>query len=164
MEPEWKSIAGFKYPYRISDQGVVQKLDQKKGWVVIVPKSGKCMYVRLRTIEGKQMTKPVNSLMDEYFFDNYAKKNNLRVAHKNGAKMDCSRDNIYFTTQSELGKRHGGSGRRRPVVRIWRGEKTFYRSVAEAANKNGLSNSSLERRIRGVTLDQKGRKFEYCKE
>lgn len=160
----WKSITGFKYPYRISDQGIVQKFDNKKRWVTLTPKVGKCMCVRLVTPEGHQMTKPVNSLMDEYFFDGYAKKNGLRVAHKNGAKTDCSKDNLYFTTQSEIGKRHGGTGRRKPVVRIWRGEKTFYKSVADAAKKNGLSNSSLERRIRGVTLDPKGRKFEYCKE
>lgn len=160
----WKEIEGYKFPYRISDQGIVQKFHERKGWINISTfLYGGRFRVRLKGFDEKQKTIPIVSLMDKYFFDGYAKKNGLKIFHKNGSKADCSIENLEFLTQSEIGKKCGAFSKRKAVVKSKNGvDIEVYSSVKEAAKKNGLTRSSLSRRIKGKTLDEKGREFRYA--
>lgn len=161
----WKEIEGYKYRYRISDQGEFQKFDPVKGWVTQKQIfTGNRPYVNLINLESKQVKVAVVNLMDKYFFDGYARKNGLNIFHKNGSKSDCAVENLEFLTQSEIGKRCGTKSSRKAVIMSKNGiDIEIYPSVMEAANKNGLTKSSLIRRIKGETLDEKGRHFRYEK-
>lgn len=158
----WKEIEGYKYRYRIGDEGVIQKYDEKKGWVEVKTYCHRrVLYVRLRTNEDKQQRVPVFRLIDDYFYDGYAKKNGLVMSRISDIKDDFSVGNIYFTTRKELGKKFGGIGRRKTVFMTYKGEETVYKSVTQAAKKNGLTRNALLRRARKQVLDEKGRNFRY---
>lgn len=159
----WREITGYKYRYRISDQGEVQRFYQDKGWLPIASKiTWNRLHVTLRRIDGKQTKIAVVNLMDQYFFDGYGRKNGFHISHKNGSKTDCSVSNLFFTSQSEIGKRWGAAGQRKAVIMSYKGEETVYQSVLEAAQKNGITTSSLTRRLKGRVFDQKGREFRYA--
>lgn len=158
----WREITGYRYRYRISDQAQIQKFDPRAGWTDIATKiSWNRLHVTLRGLDGKQHKVAVVNLMDAAFFGGYARRNGLKIAHKNRARADCSAENLYFTTQSEIGQRNGAIGRRKPVIVTRRGESIIYGSVTEAAEKTGLTRAGINRRLRGEVLDQKGRVFEY---
>lgn len=160
----WREITGYKYRYRISAQGDVQRFYHNHGWVPISSKmSWNRLHVTLRRLDGKQTKIAVVNLMDQAFFDGYARKNGLHISHKNGSKTDCAAENLIFTTQSEIGKHWGTVGPRKAVIMLYKGEETIYSSMIEAAQKNGMTKSSLNRRIKGEVLDQKGREFRYAK-
>lgn len=159
----WKDIEGYKFPYRICDQGIVQKFDNKKGWVNLIGVlTWKRLYVRFRKKDGKIKKVAVVNLMDKYFFDGYARKNGLNIFHKNGSKTDCASENLEFLTQSEIGKRCGTKGSRKTVIMSKNGvDVEFYSSAKEAAQKNNLTRASLMRRLNGEVFDEKGRQFRF---
>lgn len=158
----WKEIEGYKYRYRISDQAEIQRFYNGKGWERINTRiTWNRLYANFRMVDGTQTKVAVVNLMDKYFFDGYARKNGFHIAHKNGSKCDCAKENLYFTNQSEIGKKWGKIGPRKSVIMDYKGEERIYNSVKEAAKKNGLTTSSLRRRILGEVLDEKGRIFRY---
>ena len=160
---EWREITGYKYRYRISDQGEVQRFYPEHGWMPIASKmTWNRLHVTLRRTDGTQTKIAVVNLMDQCFFGGYARKNGFHISHKNGSKTDCAADNLFFTNQSEIGKRWGTVGPRKAVVMTYKGEETVYQSMIEAAQKNGLTKSALGRRINGEVYDQKGRVFKYA--
>lgn len=158
----WKKIDGYRYNYRVNDQGEVQKLAGQK-WVLLKPKVvGNRACVSLRDKTGKQTRVPLVRLMDEYFFGGRAKREGLCVYHKNGIKTDCAIENLLLITQSEIGQMQGSRGSRKTVIRYDRhGNATVYKSLKEAAQKNGISTTSLDRRIYGNVLDPRGYKFVF---
>ena len=110
----WKEIYGYKFRYRINDDGKVQKFDSKRNvWVDLSVKVAERATVSLRTKEGKQVEVGVSRLMDQAFFGGYAQKNGLKAAHRNASKADCSRGNLIFLNQSQLGRWHGGRGEKK---------------------------------------------------
>lgn len=156
----WRNISGYKFPYRISEEGEVQRQDPDGWHTLSVWINNKRAVVALRSMDGTQKRVPVTRLMDEHFFGGRAKREGLRISHRNGSKLDCSAKNLVFMTQSQLGKLHGSRGARRPVVRYDRnGRSTIYKSVKEAAEKNGMSPSTLDRRLYGGVLDPRGYRF-----
>lgn len=159
----WKEIEGYKYRYRIGDEGVIQKYDDKKGWIAIKPYYHRgILYVRLRTTENTQKKVSVFRLIDNLFFNGYAKKNGLVMTRISDIKDDFSVGNIYFTTRKELGKKNGCMGTRKAVLMEYKGRETLYKSVREAARKNGMTTGAIIRRIRKQVFDQKGRQFKYA--
>lgn len=158
----WKMIDGYRNPYRINDEGEVQRMTPKGEWVEIKAQlSHQRAHVTLRTKDGGHRKVPVVRLMDDAFFEGRAKRDGLFITHKNRAKMDCALANLELVTPSESGKRHGGISNRVAVVRHdMRGHTTLYRSTAEAAKENGLSKSGLWRRMSGEVLDPRGYRFE----
>lgn len=158
---EWREITGYKYPYRISDQGEVQKWDGKE-WVTLIPDTISArVQVRLKKENGVQHRVGVFRLLDKYFNGGYADKHGLCVGPKNGVKTECTLENLAYKTQSEIGRKALSRTVRKPVIRYDRyGNATIYPSVHEAATKNGLSNSSLDRRLYQGVLDPRGYKFE----
>lgn len=97
----WKLIEGYKWPYRINEDGVVQKNDGS-GWVTLKPYlSGRrrpC--VKMRTVNDGQADVPVTNLMADMFMG--GRKPGECVIHKNGAKMDCSLGNLKKGNQTRL--------------------------------------------------------------
>lgn len=158
---EWRNIPGYKYPYRISDQGEVQKWDGKT-WVTLIPDTISArVQVRLKRENGVQHRVGVFRLLDKYFNGGYADKHGLCVGPKNGVKTECTLENLAYKTQSEIGRKALSRTVRKPVIRYDRyGNATIYPSVHEAAVKNGLSKSSLDRRLYQGVLDPRGYKFE----
>lgn len=162
---EWRDIPGYKYPYRISSEGVVQQLDRGK-WrdLTVRLRSGVRAEVRLRRMDGKQVHRGVFRLLDEYFRGGYARKRGLKISPKNGAKMDCTLDNMAYKTQAEIGRKSRSRSAKKPVLRYDKhGNATIYGSVIEAARKNGMSASSLDRRLYGGVLDPRGYRWEVLR-
>lgn len=159
----WKMIEGYRCPYRISDQGEVQRQTEDGSWVrVSAHLSRNRAYLTLRKADGIPQKVAVVRLMDDYFFGGKAKRDNMHIMHKNGAKMDCAVENLVITTQKEIGKHWGGIGRRKAVVRRDRnGVETMYKSITAAAKANGISRTGLCRRLNGKTHDPRGYKFEW---
>lgn len=158
---EWREIPGYKYPYRISGQGEVQKWDGKV-WVPLIPDTiSTRVQVRLKRENGVQHRVGVFRLLDKYFNGGYADKHGLCVGPKNGVKTECTLENLAYKTQSEIGRKALSRTVRKPVIRYDRyGNATIYPSVHEAATKNGLSKSSLDRRLYQGVLDPRGYRFE----
>lgn len=158
---EWRNIPGYKYPYRISNQGEVQKWDGK-AWVPLIPDTISArVQVRLKRENGVQHRVGVFRLLDKYFNGGYADKHGLCVGPKNGVKTECTLENLAYKTQSEIGRKALSRTVRKTVIRYDRcGNATIYPSVHEAATKNGLSKSSLDRRLYQGVLDPRGYKFE----
>lgn len=161
----WKKIEGYKFDYRISDQGNVQRFFQDKGWVELKTKvSLNRLHVTLRRTDGTQTKIAVVNLMDKCFFGGYARKNGLKITHKNGIKTDCAAENLHFTTPEEIGRLWGIVGSRKTVIRYDRhGNATAYSSVKEAARKNNLTTSSMNRRLNHGVLDPRGYRFVFDK-
>lgn len=107
----WKMIEGYRCPYRISDQGEVQRQTKDGRWVrVSAHLSRNRAYLTLRKADGIPQKVAVVRLMDTYFFGGRAKRDNMHLMHKNGAKMDCAVENLVITTKKEIGKHWGGTG------------------------------------------------------
>lgn len=159
---DWKMIDGYRNPYRINDEGEVQRMTPKGEWVEIKAiLSHERAHVTLRTKDGGHRKVPVVRLMDDAFLGGRAKREGLFITHKNGAKMDCALANLELVTPGESGKRHGGISNRRAVVRYdTNGRTKLYRSAADAAKENGLSKSGIWRRMSGEVLDPRGYRFE----
>lgn len=156
----WRRIEGYKYPHRINEQGEVQRFRWGR-WMPMKIYLKNRAEVRLRGLDGKQKRVGVFRLLDECFCGGYARKNGLCVGPKNGVKMDCTLENMAYRTQSEIGKRTMERTMRKTVIRYDRnGETVVYRSVKEAARKNGMAPSTLKSRIHHGVLDPRGYRFE----
>ena len=158
---EWREITGYKYPYRISDQGEVQKFDGNT-WIPLVPDTVSVrVQVRLKRKDGTQHKVGVFRLLDQYFNGGYAVKHGLCVGPKNGAKTDCKLENMAYKTHAQIGRATMRRTMQKTVLRYDRnGDVTVYKSVTEAAKKSGMTTSSLDRRIYGGTLDPRGYRWE----
>lgn len=156
----WKLIDGYKYVYRIDENAVVQKKKSDGTWFTLKPRNHRYAVVRLIRTDGKQREVSLSSLMDLCFFNGYAKKHGLAMYHKNGVIMDCSKENLEPRPRKEIGHMVGHKRPGKPVVRIGKSEPEFYRSIADAAKKNGLTRTALEYRIKNRIYDPRGYLFD----
>lgn len=161
MAEMWADIPGWASPYRINSEGVVQQLRWGR-WITLSQKiTPKRAEVRLRDKSGVQRKAGVFRLLDEAFCGGYAKKHGLCVGPKNGVRQECTLKNMAYRTHEEIGRRTMSRVFRKPVARYAPdGRMTLYHSVNEAARKNGLSRSALDRRLYGGVLDPRGFRFE----
>lgn len=104
----WRSIEGFKYPYRINEDATVECLENGE-WVKLTPfvqhGGGRAprLCVRLVNIEGHLILRPVKRLMIEAFFG--GSKEGVSYGLRNSNISDCSLENIYPLSKNELKKR-----------------------------------------------------------
>ena len=76
----WKMIEGYRCPYRISDQGEVQRQTKDGRWVrVSAHLSRNRAYLTLRKADGIPQKVAVVRLMDTYFFGGRAKRDNMHL-------------------------------------------------------------------------------------
>ena len=159
----WKNVEGYKVPYRVSDEGVVERWSERsQKWYVMRQRlRGGRAIVTLRGADDRQKAVAVVRLMDDAFFGGYAKKHGLVILHKNGAKLDCAVENLLFCTRQEMGKLTGGIGRRKAVMRRDRwGGVTVYPTIQAAAEQNGLNRTTLTRWLKSGQMDPRGYLFE----
>lgn len=157
----WRNIDGYKYPYRISDQGEVQKWDGKRWVTLALDTISTRVQVRLRRTDGRQHKVGVFRLLDQYFNGGYAEKHGLCVGPKNGMKTNCTLENLAYKTQADIGRKAMYQTAKKTIIRYDRhGNATVYQSVKEAAKQNDLTPSSLDRRLYHGVLDPRGYRWE----
>lgn len=146
----WVDILGYRWPYRINDEGTVEKQLPNGTWAKLSPYlSGRNrVCVKMRTAENKKVDMPVVWLMADAFMQ--GRIPGVCIIHKNGSKFDCSRRNLQYMTYAQCGKLSGTSNRR-PVLKIDKSGEVvaIYKSVTEAANKNYLSKTAVWLRCNG---------------
>ena len=148
----WKDIPGYKFRYRISEEGVVQKLDGEK-WITLTPMlSNTRAEVSMRREDGSRCKVPVVRLMANAFLGGQVKGKS--ITHRNGAKLDNSIWNLKVMSKSDT-SRLSGSPKRRPVEMIDREGNVveLYRSQAAAAKANFISKNSVSERCRNRLKD-----------
>lgn len=151
----WKQIDGYYWPYRINEDGRVEKLYPIGEWrevkACIKRSKGKkygSLVVHMRTMDGRDVHVQVKRLMIDAFLG--GRKPGKVYGLRNNTFADCSLANIYETTQSDIGKRNGGPNRR-CVEKIDREGNVIdlYSSITEAAKKNFICRKSVQARCAG---------------
>lgn len=150
----WKLIAGtWRWPYRVSDQGVVQKQLPDGTWQTIkaYPYSGQWR-IQLWVDEKSWKRIQVSKLVVDAFLGG-TPHGMLRV-HKNGMKHDNAVENIIFMPRSKAATRHR-PGNSRPVAKVDRKGNVIaiYRSESEAARANHISQQAIAKRCKGKIAD-----------
>lgn len=162
---EWVAIEGYKYPYRISETGRVQKFD-KGEWIDLAANlhhSTRRVEINLRRADGTLHRPALTHLMAEAFMG--GRRPGCYIIHKNGMKTDCAVENLMFSTKKETGKKYGHLARRKAVLKVDNAGNLLdvYCCADEAAKKNFISASSVRRRCRGIVKDHfKYTDFTFC--
>lgn len=146
----YKSIPNMRFEYRVGDMGDVQRKMPDGTWRTLTPfisRKSKRTHITLWFSETVRKPVPLVRLMDDLFFDGYAKKNNMNITHKNGIKTDCSVYNLVFIPREEFGKKNQNSVKR--VVKVDRdgNRVAYYKSCKEAASKNFISRTAVHNRV-----------------
>lgn len=138
-------IEGYKVPYRIGENGVVESCRTGR-WVPVAAQAQghRSAVVRLQGME-KRVTIPVTRLMANAFMGGVPK--GYGVFHKNRAKLDNELENLELRPLKSC----GGVTSNKPVLKIDRQGNVveIYRSAKEAATKNHMSNSAMYERCEG---------------
>lgn len=148
----WVDILGYKFPYRINEDGIVQKFDGKN-WITLKPiLSGNRAEVSMRKNDGTRCKVPVVRLMANAFLG--GQKPGFSIIHKNKSKLDNSIWNLKFVKKGDAA-RLSGSPKRRSVEKIDREGNVvdLYRSQAAAAKANYISKNSVSERCRNKVKD-----------
>lgn len=146
----WRKIEGYLYDYQINDLGQIRKVNPDGSTIELKPRRNKATGVysiSLRVEKNKRKHVAVKYLMDEIFFDGYAKKHGLCITHKNGFQTDCSVYNLMFVTHSQLGKKYKNAEKRVAKVDKRGNVIEFYASCKEAAEKNFISPTAVYHRV-----------------
>ena len=147
---QWKIVEGtWKWPYRISDQGDVQRQLPSGQWRDLKP----YMYngqLRIHMwIDGVAWKRVQISKLVADAFMGGTPPGMLRV-HKNRMRHDNAVENIAFMTRAEAAKRYR-PGNSRPVAKVDADGNVveIYKSSVEAAKKNYISQQAISRRCLG---------------
>ncbi len=156
----WKQIDGYFWPYRINEEGDVQRLTDSGKWTAIqsfLSRSNKShpygrLVVNMKKPDGRFQNIFVKTLMVDAFMG--GKKPGVCYVLKNGVQSDCSLNNIAIATPTQIGKKHGGA-LRRSVEKVDRDGNVveLYPSIAEASRKNYISRKSILIRCQNKVQD-----------
>lgn len=149
----WREIEGYKFPYRVSDDGKVQKRASTGEWGTITQKLKKDQVcVRLARNGRCPQWVAVSKLVADAFMG--GTPSGMTRYHRNRVKWDNSVGNIVFLTRRECGGqvRPGNS---RTVLKVDRDGNVvaIYRSTVEAAEKNHISQSAISSRCNREVKD-----------
>ena len=153
MTMRWKTLDGCRYPYRISDQGEVQKQRSDGTWKTLKPYPYSGQYrVQLWLTDGTWKRVQVSKLVADAFMGG-TPPGMLRI-HKNGMKRDNAVENLVFMPRGKAATMHR-PGNSRPVLKLDRAGNVvaFYRSGSEAARKNHISQAAISKRCLGLIED-----------
>ena len=149
----WKMIEGFKYPYRINDEGQVQRWD-KDHWKDINAyiSSRQRAEVKMVCADGRRREVSLVRLMADAWLGGW--RDGMCLVHKNGSKLDCGIGNLEWRTFSgaaQLSK----NNRRRSVVKIDQSGCVveIYGSIKEAAEANFISRAAMTLRCQRKVED-----------
>ena len=161
---EWKMIEGYLYPYRVNDQGVIQKQNPNGKWQTIKAYPYRSSWkVRLRVPDGATKRVSVAKLVTDAFVGKLP--DGMLRAHRNGMIQDNAIENIVLMTKTELATRNR-PWNCRPVLQIDANDEVvaIYSSATEAAKANYISKAAMSRRCRGEhgrAYELYGYRFEY---
>lgn len=151
----WKMIEGYRWPYRINEDAVVQRQRMDGSWKTLKPflaggkkrGSGR-MAVRMCVNPHQNTSRYLVDLMADAFMQ--GRIPGMIITHRNGMKTDCAACNLVYSTQREVGKRFGSNGRHSVEKVSPSGEVVaLYRSVTEAAKKNYICRNAIIHRCQG---------------
>ena len=147
----WKSVDGdWRYTYRVSDAGEVQKQNANGSWKTLNQHlhNGDTMRVGLKRKDGLVKHVSVSKIVADAFLGG-TPPGMCRV-HRNRSKRDNAVENIIFMTKAAASKRQR-PGNSLPVLKLDRDGEVVgaYCSVSEAARHNYISLASIARRCRG---------------
>lgn len=150
----WKLIEGdWRWPYRVSDKGEIQKQLQSGQWVALkpYPYSGQWR-VQLWLADGSWKRVQVSKLVADAFMGG-TPPGMLRV-HRNGMKHDNAVENIVFMSRAKAATRHR-PGNSRTVLKVDRGGNVVavYSSGSEAARANHISQAAMSKHCLGLVED-----------
>lgn len=151
----WIGIDGYRWPYRINEDGVVQKRLCNGDWYTLTPYitgNRKRAVVKMRSLENKAIEVPVVWLMADAFMG--GRRDGYAIVHSNKAKLDCSLGNLSFVPMSDCG-RISCRSRRMSVEKVDRDGNVveIYASGREAAVKNHISQNAIWARCNGKVKD-----------
>lgn len=150
----WKLIEGdWRWPYRVSDQGDVQKQLPSGEWRTLkpYPYSGQWR-IQLWQADGTGKRVQVSKLVVDAFMGG-TPPGMFRV-HRNGMKNDNAVENIIFLSRAKAATRHR-PGNSRPVLKMDRAGNVVavYNSGSEAARANHISQAAMSKHCLGLVED-----------
>lgn len=150
----WREITGWHCPYRVNEEGLVQRYWKGK-WIDLkpIPVKKSSTRVIMRMTNGKTKRVSLARLVWKAFRGPIP--DGMVVGIRNGAKLDCRLENLFLTTREERGraKRPGNS---RPVEKISRSGEVvaIYPSAAAAARANYISETQMRLHCAGRVQDR----------
>lgn len=145
---EYRNIEGYKHPYRISEEGTVEKKLKTGRWVVIQPNVCRnVLRTKLIRPDGSRHNVMIKSLMRDHFMG--GKRPGMCVICRNKMQTDCALENLMFVPRYSRFT-SGANANRKPVVKIDEHGKIIeaYSSIREAARKNFISESCVSLRCK----------------
>ena len=139
-------IEGYKFPYRISEAGIVESFRTGRWVPVAVTVCGhRSVRVRLWGLDGKRKFVSVGKLMADAFMGGVPE--GYAVFRKNRAKLDNELENLELRPMKSC----GGATSRKTVLKIdpQGNVVEIYRSAKEAAKKNHMCFSAMYDRCQG---------------
>lgn len=143
---EYREIKGYKYPYRISEEGKITKKLRSGKWISISAHIDRsALRVKLINPDGSRKTVAVKSLMRDLFFG--GKRTGMCLTQKNGMISDCSVYNLKWVPRYSVNTTRCNKTRV-PVEKIDEQGNVLdvYKSMTEAAAKNYVCISSVSHR------------------
>lgn len=150
----WKIVEGtWRWPYRVSDQGEVQKQLPSGKWKTLkaYPYSGQWR-LQMWVDEKNWKRVQVSKLVVDAFMGG-TPPGMLRV-HRNGMKHDNAVENIVFMSRAKAAKQHR-PGNSRPVLKVDKRGRVvaIYRSQSEAAKANFITQQAISKRCHRLVKD-----------
>ena len=148
----WKNIEGYDYPYRISEEGIVEGHGTGVGHPLAPQARNRVCYVFLKK-DGKYRQVPVTRLMANAFMG--GRGPGEVILHRNSSWTNNALKNLKKAPRSELYKKLGGSGRK-CVAKLDREGNvvTLYKSITEASKKEFCSMNSIKMRCQKIIKDE----------
>lgn len=150
----WKAVQGYEGFYEVSDLGRVRskKRATTRGGILKQTLDKGYLVVSLSK-NGERRKMRVHRLVANAFVDGWAEDQNI-INHKNEIKTDNRAINLewcddkYNLTYNGVNYRRAAS-RKIPVVATKNGETISFESIAEAAEKLGVSHCNISAIVRG---------------
>lgn len=148
----WKEIKGYKYPYRISDMGVLEQFYHGK-WRVIQPfMKGNRAQFQMMLPDGKRKTVPVVWFMAEAYMG--GRRPGMDIVHKDGSKFNNAAYNLKFQPRKVTAMMRCNT-RRKTIAKVSPDGEVVavFRSIREAAEKEFVCTKVIRERCQGKIKD-----------
>lgn len=163
----WKRIDGYRHPYRISDEGEVQRQLPDGRWRTLHPqllqggggKASNVLSVKLAVPGGFRRVAVVR-LMEGRFIR--PRCPGEVISFRNRYPGDVRADNLFITTHAEINSQVRGN--RRPVKKVdqYGAVLAVYPSIREAAQANYYSVEAVKKHLRGAIKDRFGNGYTFA--
>lgn len=162
----WKNIDGYKWPYRINEDGVVQKFYRNQWVVMTATLTNNRVIVKMRMPDGKRRNIPVVHLMADAFMGGH--DSSEWIIHLNHSKFDNRICNLRKVKASD-GNKILKNVHRKVVAKIDTDGNIveLYPTAKDAARKNYVAYDTVCRHCYNKVKHPYQRMdftFQFCKE